>query len=115
MAVGGFTVASARFGWGMQEIFAQAAKPGLLMCANSVTDPLSAILGLGTPIAVSGVVCLACLAHPSFASRASVASAAVLALGCTAALLHFGFRFFREALPGFHLSQIVWWLRPFGV
>ena len=98
-------------------MFVEAARPGSvgLMCGNSVTDPLGAILSFGTPVSVAGVAGLAGLAHRGLAGRRSVVSAAVLALGCTAGLMVFGIRFFRDSLPGFHLSEIVWWLKPFGL
>jgi len=86
-----------------------------LMCGNSVTDPLGAILSFGTPFSIAGVVGFTGLAYRGLASRWSVVSAAVLALGCTAGLLVFGMCFFRDSLPGFHLSEIVWWLKPFGI
>ena len=116
IAVGGFTAASAWFGWGMHQMIAESTRPGSmgLMCGNSVTDPLGIILSFGTPVSVAGVVGFAGLAHRGLASRWSVASTGLLALGCTASLLMFGLRFFRESLPGFHLSEIVWWLKPFG-
>jgi len=116
IAVGGFTAASAWYGWGMHQFFAEAARPGSgLMCGNSVTDPLGAILSFGTPVGLAGLAGFAGLAHRGLAGRWSVVGAAVLALGCTAGLLTFGFRFFRDSLPGFHLSESVWWLKPFGV
>ena len=106
IAVGGFTVASAWFGWGMHQMFAEAARPGAmgLMCGNSVTNPLGAILSLGTPVGVAAVVGFAGLAHRGLARWWSVVSAALLALGCTAGLLVFGIRFFEDSLPGIHLS-----------
>ena len=85
------------------------------MCGNSVTDPLGAILSLGTPVSLVAVSGLVVLSWHGFASRWSVVSAAVLAVGCTAGLVAFGRSFFQNALPGFHLSDTVWWLRPFGI
>jgi hypothetical protein len=114
VAVLGFAAASARFAWQMNQVFAQAVQPGLIMCASSVTGPLGTMLGFGTPVAMCGVVGLACLAHRGLASRASVVSAGMIALGCTAALLVFGYRFF-GTLPGFHLSGVVWWMNPLGL
>ena len=80
IAVGGFAAASAWFGWGMHQMFVEAARPGSvgLMCGNSVTDPLGAILSFGTPVSVAGVAGLAGLAHRGLAGRRSVVSAAVL-------------------------------------
>jgi hypothetical protein len=116
IAVGGFTASSAWFGWGIHQMFTESARHDSmgLMCGNSVTDPLGAILGIGTPAGLVAVVAFAVLSHRGFASRWSVASAALLAFGSAAALLVFGIRFFRDALPGFYLSDIVWWLKPLG-
>jgi len=117
IAVGGFTAASTWFGWNVHQLFSPSAPPGSigLICGNTVTDPLGAILSSGTPISLAGVAGFVFLSHRGVGSRWSVASAAVLTVACTAALLVFGIRFFRDALPGFELSQIVWWLRPFGI
>ena len=115
LAVGGFAATSAFFAWSMHLFFAEAARPGSLMCGNSVTDPLEAILSIGTPISVGGVWGFACLARERVVSWKSVFVAGLLTFCCTAGLLVFGFRFYRDALPGFHLSEIVWWLKPFGV
>jgi hypothetical protein len=116
ITVTGFTALSAWFAWGTHQMFAQSAQSRelSLICGNSVTDPLGAILSFGTPVVFSAVAGLAVLSRRGFASRWSVACAALLPLGCAAALVVFGIRLFREALPGFHLSDIVWWLKPLG-
>jgi hypothetical protein len=123
IVVGGFAVLSAAFGVLIGRLFYVEHHPelwprgsfgGPLGCANSVTDPLGAMLGIGTPISLAGVVGFAVLAYRGYATRTSAISAAVLALGCTVALLVFGFRFFRNDLGDMHLSEIVWWLKPFG-
>ena len=103
IAVGGFTAASAWFGWSMHQLFSQSAQPGSLglMCGNSVTDPLGAILSFGTPISLAGVVGFVFLSHRGVGSRWSVVSAAVLTVVCTVALLVFGFRFFSRCLARF--------------
>jgi hypothetical protein len=85
------------------------------MCGNSVTDPLEVILSFGTPLGLVAVSWLAILCWHGFTSRWSLTSAAVLVAGCTAGLVTFGLSFFRDALPGFHLSDFVWWLKPFGI
>lgn len=114
IAVGGFTAASAGFGWWMHQLFAEAARPGSLgMCANCVTDPLGAILSSGTPISIVGFAGFVCLLRRGVAGWSPVVISLVLTLGCTIGLLVFGFRFFRD-LDGAQLSEIVWWLRPFG-
>jgi len=81
-----------------------------LICGNSVTDPLGAILSLGTPVSLLAVSGLGALSWLGFASRWSVVTAAVFAVGCTVALVAFGHSFFQHALPGFPLSHIVWWM-----
>ena len=86
-----------------------------LWCGNSVTDLVGVILNAGTPISLAGIVGLALLANRGHARQSIVLSAAVLALGCSAGLLIFGFRYCRGQLGGFPLSEIVWWLKPFGV
>src|SRR5260370_31652973 len=116
VAVTGFVALAAWFGWGMHQLFAAAARPGSmgLMCGNSVTDPLAAILSLGTPVSLVAASGLLVLSWRGSAGRWSAASAAVLAVVCTSWLVAFGINFFRDALPGFHLSDVVWWLKPFG-
>jgi hypothetical protein len=115
LAVGGFTGASTLTGWNLCQFFAEASRPGVFMCGNSVIDPLGAILGFGTPVGLAGAIGLAVLARRGLASWWSAVGAALLALGCTVGFLVFGFQFCRDSLPGFHLSNIVWWLRPLGV
>lgn len=123
IVVGGFALLSVAFGVIMgrlvylqhhPELWPRDSFGGPLWCGNSVTDPLGAMLGIGTPISLAGVVGFAVLAYRGHASRTSVISAAVLGLGCTVGLLVFGFRFFRDDLDGAQLSEIVWWLKPFG-
>jgi hypothetical protein len=116
IAVTGFTASSAWFGWGMHQMSGESAQPDSLglMCGSSVTNLLGVILSIGAPAGLAALVGFAVLWHRGFANQWSVASAALLAVGCTATLLVFGIRFFRDALPGFYLSDIVWWLKPFG-
>jgi hypothetical protein len=123
IVVGGLALLSVSFGIYMGRLFYLEHHPelwprdsfgGPLWCGNTVTDPLGAMLSIGTPIGLAGVVGLVVLAYRGYASRTSAISAAGLALGCTTGLLVFGFRFFRHNLGGMHLSEIVWWLKPFG-
>jgi len=110
--VGGFSIGCLWFGWGMHSLLSANT---ILMCGNSVTIPLGAMLDLGTPVGIAGVLGLAFLAHRGLASRWSILSSSVLVLAGTAGLLAFGFRFFHDYLPACRLSEIVWWLKPFGV
>src|SRR5438270_483372 len=89
ITIGAFVAFVAWFGWGMHNLYVAARLPGsmALMCGNSVTDPLAAILSFGTPVSLAAVSGLLVLSWRRVASRWSVASAAVLAIGCTAALL----------------------------
>ena len=45
MPVGGFVAASVWFGWDMHQLFTRPAQAGL-MCGNTVTDPLGALLSM---------------------------------------------------------------------
>ena len=111
LVVGGFTLASV----GMQRLFAEAARPDSgIWCGNSVTDPLGALLSFGTPLGVAAVVPLGILWRRGLAAAWSALPALLLVLACTALLLVGGIRFFRDSLPGFHLSDTVWWMRPVG-
>jgi len=105
--VGGFGVGCLWFGWGMHRILAPNT---ILFCGNSVSTPLRFLLEVGTPIGLIGALRLTWLACRGLANRWSALSSALLVIGGTAGLLTFGFRFFR----GFQLSEIVWWLKPFG-
>ena len=99
----------------MHRLFAEAARTdSVIWCGNSVTDPLSALLSLGTPFGIAAVIPLSVFWRRGLAAGWSVVPAWLLVLASTASLLIGGIRFFRDALPGFHLSDIVWWMRPVG-
>jgi hypothetical protein len=124
IVVGGFSLLSAAFIVIMGRLLYIQHRPelwspdsfgGPLWCGNSVTDPLELMLGFGAPVSLAGVAGLAVLAYRGQANRSLVASAAGLALACIVGLLVFGFKYFRHDLGGAHLSEIVWWLRPFGI
>ena len=111
LVVGGFALASV----GMHQLFAEAAQPHSgIWCGNNVTDPLAAVLSFGTPLGVAAVIPLGVLWRRGLAAGWSVLPASLVVLACTTSLLVCGIRFFRTALPGFHLSDIVWWMRPAG-
>ena len=111
LAVSGFALASV----GMHRLFAEAARPDSgIWCGNSVTDPLAALLSFGTPLSVAAIVPLGVLWRRGLAAGWSVIPGSLLVIGCTTSLLVTGIRFFRDALPNFHLSDIVWWMRPVG-
>ncbi len=111
LVVSGFALASA----GMHRLFMEAARPDSgIWCGNSVTDPLAVLLSFGTPFSVAAIVPLGILWRRGLAAGWSVIPGALLVIGCTTSLLVAGIRFFRDALPGFYLSDIVWWMRPVG-
>ena len=111
LIVSGFALASV----GMHRLFAEAARPESgIWCGNSITDPLSALLSFGTPLAIAAIVPLGVLWRRGFAAAWSVVPPLSVVIGCTTLLLVGGIRFFRDSLPGFHLSDIVWWMRPVG-
>jgi hypothetical protein len=111
VVVGGFVLGSVA----MHRLFVEAARPDSgIWCGNSVTDPLGALLSFGTPLSVVAVVPLGVLWRRGLAAAWSVVPASLLVLVCTASLLVVGIRFFRDFLPGFHLSDIVWWMSPVG-
>ena len=111
LVIGGFALASVT----MHRFFAEAARPDSgIWCANSITEPLGAILSFGTPFGVAAAVPLGVLWHRGLAAAWSAVLASSLVLVCTALLLVDGIQFFRGSLPGFHLSAIVWWMRPVG-
>lgn len=114
--VGSFTAASAWFSWSMHQLFTHLAQPGSsgLMCGNSVTDPLGLILSLA-PFSFAGVAGFVFLRSRRAAGWLPVLASAGLTLICTVALLIFGFRFFRDSLPGLYLYEIVWWLKPIEI
>jgi hypothetical protein len=109
--VSGFTLTSIK----MHRLFAEAARPDSgIWCGNNVTNPLAALLNFGTPLSVVAIVPLGILWRRELAAGWSVIPGSLLVIGCTTSLLVAGIRFFRDALPGFHLSDIVWWMRPVG-
>jgi len=111
LVVGGFALATAQ----MHRLFAEAARPDSgIWCGNSVTDPFSCLLSFGTPVGVAAVVALGILWRRRLAAGWSFEPASLIVLVCTTSLLVAGIRFFRDSLPGFHLSDIVWWMKPVG-
>jgi len=111
LVIGGFAVAT----FGMRRDFSQMSQPDSgLWCGNSVTEPLKPILSYGAPLAASAVALLAILWWRGLASLWSVVPEALLVIGCTASLLFLGIGFFQAALPGYHFSNLIWWVRPFG-
>jgi hypothetical protein len=76
-------------------------------------------LSFGAPLHSAAVVALRILWRRGLATGWFVILASLLVIGCTTLVLVGGIRFFRDALPGFYLSDIVWWMRPveglFGV
>jgi hypothetical protein len=100
----------------VSRVYTEAARGGLsgFWCGNTVTDPLVLILSVGTPAAVVSVAALGALRLRQFVNTGSLITAAVLTAGCTGALMEYGARFFRAALPGHHLSNLVWWMWPIG-
>lgn len=115
LTVAGFAAAAVAFGWDMHRTLPFTTPAGSLglMCAVSVTQPLYQILSWGTPIGVTGVAGLGFLWSRGQVSGWAVGSAGTLVLGGTIGLLIFGFRFMHDIL-GIPLSDIVWWLKPFG-
>jgi hypothetical protein len=111
LIIGSFTLGSLA----MHRLLLEAAKPNSgIDCGNTVTDPLGAMLSFGAPLGAAAVVPLGILWRRGSAKGLSVVPAFVLVGICTTSLLLGGIQFFRGSLPGFHLSDIVWWLRPVG-
>lgn len=111
LVVIGFALASVE----MHLFFAEAARPNSgIWCGNSITEPLSAILSFGTPLGAAAVISLAVLWRRGLAGGWSVVPASLLVLACTTSLIVTGIQFFHDSLPGFYLSDIVWWMRPVG-
>lgn len=110
LVIGGFSIGSL----GMHRFLAWAAQPDSgIWCGNSITDPLAALLNIGAPLGVAAAGVLAILRWRSVAAAWTVICGALVVITCTAWLLFIGIRFF-QALPGFYLSSIVWWMRPIG-
>ncbi len=112
VTVGAFAGMSGLFGIEMRQILAENARPGSLglFCGNSVTDPLELLLGLGSPIGFAAIVPLVDLWRRGLATGRSVIPPALVVFTCTAMLLLFGIRFFREYLGSVPLSNLVWWM-----
>ncbi len=111
LAIGIFASASVA----MHLVLARAIRSdAVIWCGNTVTDPLSSLLSAGTPMGVAAVVPLGVLWKRGLAAGWPVVPASLVVVGFTASLLVGGIRFFQAALPGYHLSEVVWWMRPFG-
>jgi hypothetical protein len=82
------------------------------MSGNSFIDPVGFILSYLTPVAGLGTILLLFLRRRGKAKTWSVTLAATLFSISTVALLVFGMWCFHQ-MPGFYLSDLVWWLKPF--
>lgn len=83
-----------------------------LMSANAIVDPLVFILSYLTPVAVVGILGLGFLWRHGLTKGWTVVLAAALFLSCTVSLVAFGVHGFRGS--SWHLSDLVWWLKPVG-
>jgi hypothetical protein len=83
-----------------------------LMSANAIVDPLVFILSYLIPVSVFGAIGLGFLWRRRLAKGWTVALAVVLVLVCAVALVAFGVHGFRGS--SWHLSDLVWWLKPLG-
>jgi hypothetical protein len=112
ISIGCFVLACVR----MHQIFEELARPGSgLWCGNGVAAPLGLMLNVGVPLATVAVVGLFALWRNGRAAIWSVLPTALIVLICSMMVLNAGIRFFREALPGFHLSDTVWWMKTAGM
>lgn len=110
LVIGGFAVATL----GMHWFLTWAAQPGNeIWCGNSITDPLAALLNIGAPLGVAAAGALGISWWRGGAAAWTVICGTLVVIACTTWLLFTGIRFF-QALPGFYLSSIVWWMRPIG-
>lgn len=82
------------------------------MSGNSYIDPVGFILSYLTPAASLGIAGMVFLYQIGEVKIRSLLLAASLFMSSTYALLLFGIWFFHY-LPGFYLSDLVWWLKPF--
>ena len=99
----------------MYRLMAEAVGPNSgFGCANGVTGPLSGILNFGVPAGYAAVGMLGIFWCYRLATAWAVFKASLLVLACTFSLLVLGIWFFRYALPGFYLSDTVWWMKPAG-
>ena len=86
---------------------------GGLWCANTITDPLHALLNYGFPICAFCVLTLFRQQNAGFSHRKLATAAAVVIGLFTLGLASFGVYFHRIALEGAaRLSECVWWI-PF--
>ena len=109
----GFIEQSGSYGEAIYHLFRDP--PPLGYCGNMVTDTLGMILRIGPPLSAAAVLLLGALWWRGLAGGWSVATAAVLTLICTVALIIFGVYYYRGALAGAYLlSDKVWWMRPVG-
>jgi hypothetical protein len=79
-------------------------------CGNCLTDPVRMILNLGAPLVAVTVSGLAYLTHRAGGRLWPVVSVGTLSAAIIAGFVVFGMWLFRDLLPGYHLSEIVWWM-----
>ena len=106
MVVAGFVVASAAYGVYVPRVSRD------LWCGNVLTDPLSFLLSYVAPAAGCAVAALGVLWYRGALRAWSPASAGAAFAVTLASLLAYGVWLFSTMLPGFSLSDIVWWMRP---
>jgi hypothetical protein len=106
MVVASFVVASAAYGLYVPRVSRD------LWCGNTLTDPLSFLLSYFAPAAGCAVAALGALWSRGALRIWSPASAATFFGVTLAALVAYGVWLFNTMLPGFSLSDIVWWMMP---
>jgi hypothetical protein len=103
--VSSFAVTSAIFGLYVPRLYRDS------WCANTLTDPLSFLLGYFAPAASCAVLALGALWYRGAIRVRSLAYAAGVSTFTLVALVAYGIWFFRTKLPGHPLAEIVWWMK----
>ena len=94
------------------QMFLVSTRPcHVIFSGNSVTDPLSEILSIGTPISIVALAPLSIWWHRGLVAGWSIMLAWLLVLVFTTLLFVDGIRIF-GSYGRHHLSEIVWWMRP---
>src|SRR2546426_6625990 len=106
-AVAAFTGAVACYGYGLSKIL---NPPMPSLCGDPISDLLGILLSIGSPAAMIGTTILAMLWIRGFASVYSASIAALLSTSCTGGLVIFALTYCQSSLPGFRISQVVWWM-----
>jgi hypothetical protein len=92
---------------------AVSAEGGLLVCTNSLSDPVVFALNVATPFGWLGAISLLLSPRESRGRPWSTPLAGVVVFGGTVALVLFAFAVFRSVRIDQPLPDYIWWMRPF--